>query len=187
MVYGVDERIRRAEEIYARRQNLRERTKRVTSNVSEPKNFKLFKKLALQVIICVLIYYSFYLVSTTNYSFSEDALNKIKDLVSHDFDFAGVYNSVLESINNFLYSDTNKQNESEQKTENTVEGNQEVPQNTEAAQVAVENSGNSENLGESIDEENVNQSEVKHTEESETERIKNKYAFVLPASRKNFF
>ena len=44
-VYSPDERIRRAEEIYARRQNLRERTKRATLRVenSKPKNFKLFK------------------------------------------------------------------------------------------------------------------------------------------------
>ena len=57
MVYGVDERIRRAEEIYARRQSLRAKTKKETVNNSEPKNLKLFKKLGLQIIICVLIYY----------------------------------------------------------------------------------------------------------------------------------
>lgn len=182
MVYGVDERIRRAEEIYARRQNLRDRTKRATVNVSEPKNYKLFKRLVLQIIICVLIYYSFYLVNTTNYTFSDEALNKIKDLVSHDFDFAGVYNSILETVNNFLYSDQKEESE-----ENKEEVNQEVTQNTDVSQVASENHENTESEGQKIDEENVNQSEVKHTEESETERIKNKYAFVLPASRKNFF
>lgn len=186
MVYGVDERIRRAEEIYARRQSLRERTKRATVNVSEPKNFKLFKKLALQIIICVLIYYSFYLVSTTNYTFSKDALNKIKDLVSHDFDFAGVYNSILESVNNFLYSDNEEKGEGE-KTEDNVEGSQEITQDNSSSQVAANNGENSDNEEGAISEENVNQSEVKHTEESETDRIKNKYAFVLPASRENFF
>ena len=136
------------------------------------------------MVICVLIYYSFYLVSTTNYTFSEDALNKIKDLVSHDFDFAGVYNSVLESVNNFLYSD---QKEDTSKEEEKTEEGQEVTQNAEAAQVAVGNSENSDKPEENIYEENVNQSEVKEAEESETERIKNKYAFILPASRKNFF
>ena len=44
-----DERIRRAEEIYARRKNLREKSKRATVNVSEPKNFKLLKKIVLQI------------------------------------------------------------------------------------------------------------------------------------------
>jgi len=73
-----DERIRRAEEIYAKRQNLRERTKRATLSVSsEPKNFKLFKRMILQIIICVLIYFIFYLVNTTDYSFSEGTMEKI--------------------------------------------------------------------------------------------------------------
>ena len=63
-----DERIRRAEEIYARRQDLRERTKRATLNVSnETRNFRLLKKLALQITICMLMYFIFYLINTTNY------------------------------------------------------------------------------------------------------------------------
>lgn len=86
--FGVDDRIKRAEEIYARRQNLREKTKRARVNVTEkPKNLKLFKKLALQIIICVLIYCIFHLISTTNYTFSTDTLNKTKELLTSDYDF----------------------------------------------------------------------------------------------------
>jgi len=86
--FGVDERIRRAEEIYARRKNLREKTRRAKVSVGEtPKNFKLFKKLALQILICVLIYFIFHLINTTNYTFSEGTLNKTKEILKNDYDF----------------------------------------------------------------------------------------------------
>lgn len=130
-VYGVDERIKRAQEIYAKRQNLRERTKRARVTVSEePKNLKLFKKLALQIIICIMIYYIFYLINTTNYVFSNDTLNRTKEIISKDYDFYSIYNSVVEAVNNFIYStqenpkeEPQNQNQDkeaeEQKTEDT--------------------------------------------------------------------
>ena len=55
-----EERIRRAEEIYLRRRNTRPqyRSIRETANIrQEPpkvKNFKLFKKMALQIVICIV-------------------------------------------------------------------------------------------------------------------------------------
>jgi len=183
MVYGVDERIRRAEEIYARRQSLRAKTKKETVNNSEPKNLKLFKKLGLQIIICVLIYYAFYLVNTTNYSFSDETLGKTKEIISHDFDFLQVFNSISEYVNDFLYPEKKE----EANIENTEESKQNSDEQTDQVSVVENNEGTSNNENEgNIDEENVNQSEVQHTEESETERIKNKYEFILPASRKNF-
>lgn len=86
--FGVDDRIRRAEEIYARRQNLRNRTQKTRVNIGEtPKNLKLFKRLVLQMIICVLIYSIFHLINTTNYSFSEQALNTVRYWLTNDYDF----------------------------------------------------------------------------------------------------
>lgn len=156
--FSQDDRIRRAEEIYARRQNLRERTKRVAVNVQEkPKNFKLFKKLVLQIVICILIYYIFYLINTTNYNFSENTLNKAKELLSYDFDFYGIYNSAVESINEFLYPEKDKESENEIKQDEQ------------------------DSKHEAIDEESLNQPEISSAEESELERIKREYSFTLPA------
>ena len=98
-----NERIRRAEEIYARRQNIRERTRRATVNVSDtPKNFRLLKKVVLQIIICVLIYFIFYLINTTNYTFSESALNKTRELVSKDINFMEIYNNIINTVNSYF-------------------------------------------------------------------------------------
>ena len=86
--FGVDERIKRAEEIYARRQSLRARTNRTRVNIGEtPKKLKLFKKIALQMTICILIYFIFHLINTTNYTFSESTLSTAKYLITSDYDF----------------------------------------------------------------------------------------------------
>lgn len=98
-----DARIRRAEEIYARRRNLREKTKSATVSVAKPKNFKLLKKIILQIVISVLIYFIFYLINTTNYSFSEVTLNKTNELISHDYDFIGMCNNFINWANEYIY------------------------------------------------------------------------------------
>ena len=165
--FGQDERIRRAEEIYLRRQNLKNRTQRVTvSTNNEPKNLKLFRKLILQILICIALYYIFHLISTTNYSFSEDTLNKAKELLSHDLDFQGMYTIVVENINNYLYSEENQDNEQTEENKNEENKEEETENNT--------------NNDEQNTEEGVNQQEVSFTEESETERIKHNYSFILP-------
>ena len=118
-----NERIRRAEEIYARRQNIRERTRRATVNVSDtPKNFRLLKKVVLQIIICVLIYFIFYLINTTNYTFSESALNKTRELVSKDINFMEIYNNIINTVNSYISTiETKKSEENNINAENIVE------------------------------------------------------------------
>lgn len=165
--FSQDERIKRAEEIYLRRQNMRNRTQRVTVNTNnEPKNIKLFKKLALQIIICIAIYYIFYLLNTTNYSFSDDTLSKAKELISNDFDFYRIYTVVVENVNSYLYPEENVETKDEEINNENQEEKQE-----------------NENVN---DEEGVNQTEVGVTEESETARIRNEYEFILPLNRSNF-
>lgn len=178
-----NERIRRAEEIYARRQNLRERTKRATVNVSDtPRNFRLLKRVVLQIIICVLIYFIFYLVNTTNYSFSESALNKTRELISKDIDFVGLYNNVVNAVNSYISSIEIKstsenivntvENQIEGQGENIVENNV-----TENKVNEVENISVTKDTGET-----TGQIEIQDVELSETDRIKNNYAFTLPLS-----
>lgn len=187
-----DDRIRRAEEIYARRQSLREKTKRARVNVAgKPKNYKLLKSFILQIAISVIIYFMFYLVNTTNYSFSDNVLNKVRELISTDYDFKSVYNSAVEAINNYLYTDENnlENQEGEEITppEEVEDRNEENPNaDGEMQEGEGENHGENGEEGENTsnpdDDESLTQSEVSKTEESETERIKNTYAFSLPVS-----
>jgi len=179
-VFSPDDRIRRAEEIYRKRQSLRERTKRATLNVSQtPKNYKLIKKLALQIVICLLLYCMFYLVNTTNYNFSEVTIAKVKEIVSIDYDFYGVYNNIVQSLNTYLYNDLNNNEEDKDNTENTEnqpENQEETSEQNKNTQTAM--------INESVidEEESLTQTEVIKTEESETDRIKRSYEFVLPVT-----
>lgn len=148
-------------------------------NVSEPKNFKLLKKLVLQVIICTIIYYIFYLISTTNYSFSEGTLSKTEELISNDFDFYSVYSSFVNWANSYIYGNENKE-------ENK---NEEDKQENISADVVEQNAANTENIipPEEVpnEDESLTQNEISKAEVSETERIKAKYAFLKPAERRN--
>lgn len=97
-----EERIRRAEEIYQRRKMATGSGIRVSSssvNKNKPK-ISLFKKMALQLAICAVIYIIFYLIKNTNYIFSNDVINKTKELLSYDINFGNVYSQASNFIEN---------------------------------------------------------------------------------------
>ncbi len=179
-----NERIRRAEEIYARRQNIRERTRRATVNVSDtPKNFRLLKKVVLQIIICVLIYFIFYLINTTNYTFSESALNKTRELVSKDINFMEIYNNIINTVNSYISTiETKKSGENNINAENIVEEQAENKNQIEnVVNTNQENTNEVGNLSFVTDTgETTGQTEIKDVELSETDRIKQNYDFTLP-------
>ena len=176
-----EERIRRAEEIYARRQNLRNKTKKATVNVnSERKNLKLFKKLALQIVICILMYCIFYLINTTNYSFSEMTLSKTNEIISYDINFINIYNIIIDKVNSYLLNN-NKEN-----TNNTVDNNLENSENNEendTSNQTQETDTNTLGLETKVDEETTDQEDTTNVEESLTDQIKKEYSFILPVSR----
>ena len=182
-----DERIRRAEEIYAKRQNLRERTRRATLNVSEtPKNFKLFKRIILQIVICMFIYCIFYLVNSTNYTFSQGALDKTKELLSQDLDFVSIYNNINNWLENYMSSLKQTGDNTENGENNVIEEQGEM-QNNVIEQGQIENNieeNKIENIAVSEDtNETTGQPEIQATELSETDRIKAQHSFIQPITR----
>lgn len=97
-----EEKIRRAEEIYARRKNGYTSRNVATVNVSDDKNnYGLFKKMILQIAICLIIYFIFYLIQNSNYVFSEDVINKTKEILSYDIDIQEIYNQTINGLNNW--------------------------------------------------------------------------------------
>lgn len=131
-VISSEERIRRAEEIYNRRRmqtGVRLPSSRVNTynkNETFPDKYKLYKKLILQVAICFVIYFIFYLVKNSNYIFSEDFMTKTREFLSYDINFGNIYNMAIEYYNNnlksqFILPSTNEENKEEnnQNSENT--------------------------------------------------------------------
>ena len=102
-----DERIKRAEEIYYRKKIQATNRNSARVNVSENKDFGLLKKMFLQIAICILIYSIFYMIQNTNYIFSEDVINKTKEILSYDINVQNLYNKSKEYINSFISSNIN--------------------------------------------------------------------------------
>lgn len=102
-----EERIRRAEEIYYRRRlnnnNVRMSSSQVTEGTKN-RQFALYKKMALQILICILIYLIFSLIKDANYLFSEDVINKAKEFLSTDINFQ----AISENTQNFFKDNQDK-------------------------------------------------------------------------------
>lgn len=94
-VIRTDERIKRAEEIYQRRRMNNYGTNQARVNVgSNRKNYKLFKKMLIQIAACLIIYLVFYIVKNSNYIFSEEFLKQAKEVLSYDINIAETYDGV---------------------------------------------------------------------------------------------
>lgn len=101
-VLNPEERIRRAEEIYYRRKN-KDVLKQdyTTLNLGEKKDFSLFRKMTIQLVICLLIYSGFYIVKNSNYIFSQQLIDKTKEIMDYDINFENLRDTILVYLNNF--------------------------------------------------------------------------------------
>ena len=196
---NAEERIRRAEEIYQRRRT--ENGVRVpTSNVNVKKNveYRLFKKLVLQIVICLLIYFIFYLIKNSNYIFSEDVINKTREFLSYDINFQELYYQAGEYYNNNIKSIIDKPKEETNEVVNEVVNeivNEQVENQTQesvnegATNMQVENGIGGGEEGEmllnneigqaSSDEQNADEKELTQME-IDANNIKQNYSFILP-------
>lgn len=97
---SVEDKIKRAEEIYAKRQ---EGTQRKTATVSlnnddNKKDIKLLKKMVIQIILSLLIYGIIYIIQNNNYIFSEEFLKKADEILSYDMNFSQIYQDIKSNI-----------------------------------------------------------------------------------------
>ena len=151
---SVEERIKRAEDIYNRRAGSQDNI-RYTYNKSENNKksvkFSKIKKMIIQIILCFLIYAVFYIISNSEYIFSEDFRNNIKTLLNTEMDFNKIYNDTINYFSQFLSTNI------EENVDNSQE-NQEIKEDVE------ENKTQNENISENV-------SESQDTTSSETENI----------------
>ena len=90
-----EEKIRRAIEISQRRNNNYKVSTTARVSVNEKKDYKLFKKMIIQIVICLLIYIIFYLISTTNYVFSADVIKNTNEILNYDINLQELYNNFI--------------------------------------------------------------------------------------------
>ena len=137
-----DERIKKAEEIYYRRKMQNSGYKSARVNVNNKKDFQLFKKMILQIVICIFIYAIFYMIQNTNYIFSEDVIKKTKEILSYDINVKNIYEQTIQHINSFI-----NKNSIEIEDSNLIEpeSDNEVVENSDSD--IQENSVSEENIG----------------------------------------
>ena len=96
---SVEEKIRKAEEIYARRkEGTQRKTATVTVNNENKKDIKLLKKMIIQIVVSLLIYLIIYIIQNNNYIFSEEFLNKANEILSYDMNFVQIYENLKQNI-----------------------------------------------------------------------------------------
>lgn len=146
---SVEDKIRRAEEIYYKRREQDIPMREIMRNPQkEKKNIKLIKKMTRQIIICLLIYGIFYLIVNNNYIFSDDFSNKAKEILSQDINFSQIYNVISNKLKD-IYNQLNKSGDIENEPNEDIKNNE-------------ENIGGAEEI---LTEETQNQEEIPVTEE----------------------
>ena len=178
---SVDERIRKAEEIYSRRngQNIRSS---VNKKEKKPERLKRTKKLFMQIFICLVIYIAFYAFTNKEYVFSEEFRNNIQEKIN-SINIEQTYQTVKSYIENIFGIKEQLQTENiVQETENVENTENDVQEETNAIEVQ-----NDENIG-GAEEENIENSLSNEEEsideqtqmEKDAEDIKSKISFINP-------
>lgn len=187
---SVEEKIRRAEEIYEKRKEENQRkTATVTINNSK-KNFKLLRKMILQIVISLCIYFTVYIVQNSNYIFSEDFLNQTKKVLSYDMNFIEMYSNLKEKSEKWITNIKNKNlgigGAEENKNENI--NNEQNNINNENIEAIDNKQNNSNNESQNLDEtkkqensgENQNSADQISQEEQDITKIKATTTFIKP-------
>ena len=173
----VEEKIRRAEEIYERRKQ--GETRPIAKvNVNEKKDIKLIKKMLIQILICVAIYLIIYTVQNSQYVFSNDFIQKVNEILSYDTNFVELYENVKNQIMNFMNINNNEgiggaEETTEQIQEEQKEGQPTQEQNTNPQTEQMENQTGEQPV------ENNNTANLSQ-EEIDIMNIKNTTTFIKP-------
>lgn len=179
-VMSVEEKIRRAEEIYERKRqgNIRPVA---TVNINEKKDIKLLKKMLIQILICVSIYLIIQTIQKNEYVFSDDFIKKVDEIISYDANFGEIY---LNAKNKIISMTKNGETQKESPDENTEEKDSEDKENVENTEIVDGKINQSTAIGGATEENTGEKVEIKplSQEEQDIINIKNTTTFIKPTS-----
>ncbi len=185
-VMTVEERIRRAEEIYEKRKKGEKLIEKLEkSNVGEnkecerKKDIKLLKKIIMQLVVCLVIYFIFYTIQNNEYIFSKEFLNKANEILSYDMNFVEIFENIKNNAMIFINSNINKQENDNQNQE--AIGGAEIKQNEEISQ----ENNSKEAIDEDKKDKNMEQPlQTLSQEEQDIQNVKNTSTFIKPIEGK---
>ena len=155
-----EERIKRAEEIYQRRKNQGVRLTSNTVNLNSRSDTLPFRNLIIKIIICAMIYLSFYIIKNSNYIFSQDILKKTNEVLSYDMNYKVIIAKVQEYYNR-INLNLIKFNENHEINENTENNEMQEKNNdvNDLNKLEQNNDNNKEQKDDTMDEQNKNEQE----------------------------
>lgn len=109
-----EERIRRAEEIYKARRAEGVKLRSSSVNIGVRPKYKFFKKMILQIAICMMIYLIFYLIQNGQYLFSEEVIQGAKEILAQDLN--------IETLTKQIEGWFQSQEEGEKQTDDAIGG-----------------------------------------------------------------
>ena len=162
-VLSTEEKIRRAEEVYKNKGNVRQES---VKNIPKNKN-RLIKKMLIQIVVCLSIYSVFYFLGHTENLFSEDMMTKAKEIIAYDINFDELYKNFM----NWLNSNNLFVNKSENQITNTMTN--ELTNEINLNEV-LDNTASIGGATGEVEETNLSQMEI------DTNEIKSKYNLIKP-------
>ncbi len=177
-VMTVEERIRRAEEIYERRKRNEGLTvvhnEKSQKEKNDKKDVKLLKKMIIQLIVCICIYFVIYTIQNNQYIFSEDFINKVNEIISYDIDFPKVYEDAKNYLMELFSSQRKNENQEQNNETNEIQSNE----TANGIGGAVEENG--EIVGEETPEQEIAEEQNLSQEEQDILNVKNTTSFIKP-------
>ena len=129
----------------------------------------------IQIIISLLIYFTIYIIQNNNYIFSQDFINKAKEILSYDINFQATYENLKQYITNF--NNKNQNNSAIGGANETIETNDKLIQNQEQT----EENQQVDNPTESTNEHQTSNNEQELSEEEQQiNKIKSTTTFIKP-------
>lgn len=174
---SVEDKIKRAEEIYARRQaGTQRRTTTVPINNNNKKDVKLLKKMIIQIAISLVIYLIIYVIQNNNYIFSEEFLKKANELLSYDINFEQMYENIKQNIESNIQKIKDKQT-----NDGAIGGaNENEIEENKAEETSTENTENIEDTAADGSKANEEQTQTLSQEEQDIANIKSTTTFIKP-------
>ena len=173
-VMSVEERIKRAEDIYNRRNGIHTRNVSSTERPCKRKKKRNFKKMIMQLFIGLVIYVIFYTVTNMNYIFFFFFRNSVSEFLNEKTNIIDIYSKAKEYIQ-IKFEDDEKVEEQKEKTDKKIDENNKADEN----RTNEENKENEKNEGEKNKEKNTEKDEniggaIEKTENISKERKENK-------------
>lgn len=197
---SVEERIRRAEDIYNRRNGVYTKTSTINSKTKNASKKRTAKRLLMQIFVCLSIYVIFYAVTNREYIFSEEFRNSVNTFFTETINTPEMYSKVRKFVLNFFEDgENNEEVVNEQSQDAQSQGENKEEKNEQEKNTKDENIGGAEESTEVGTGENTEKKEVlteKNSEstshkkneelseqqqmEKEAKEIKKKISFIAP-------